>query len=413
MLSIVIPVFNQHSMTQDCLKAITDNTVDHEVILVDNGSYPPLHKTITTDSKTMRIRNETNLGFPVAVNQGINAAKGEVIVLLNNDCICTQGWQETLLAHLDSYSIVGPTANYCAGLQQVTIPVYQDEQELNKQAVKWAEDHEGESVEVNWIIGFCMAFKKSLWEEIGPFDESLWPCSGEELAFCLEARKRGHKVGIAKDSYIHHFGSQTFNDMERMGQVNYRELCERNESHVREKYGEFWDNQAITPSIPEGIRLNMGSGTFPMKNFINIDQFEHVNPDIQCDILNVPFEPGTVCEIYAGHVLEHFRFDEGMKALRYWHSLLKPNGMISVVVPDYDFLVKEYAQDPSPEKLMVFNDVYIYSGIQPSPHQYAYSADLLKKVMGDAGFKNITRMPVDHYYFPFPVEWQSGFQGTK
>lgn len=413
MISIVIPVFNQRDITQNCIDALHSCTDDYEMVIIDNGSTPPLSLLDLPGRLVSIIRNETNLGFPIAVNQGIKAAKGDVIVLLNNDVICTQGWQERLLAYLDSYSIVGPVTNFAAGMQAVTIPVYQDEQELNIQAAKWTEAHKGESQEVNWVIGFCMAFKKSLWAEIGPFDESLWPCSGEELSFCLEARKRGHKVGIAKDVYIHHAGSQTFNDLVNAGQVNYDQICKRNERHVAEKYGEFWDRQEIIPEAVEGIRLNMGSGPFPMKEFINVDQFEHVHPDILCDVTKLPYEPGTVAEIYAGHILEHFRFDEGKKVLRYWRSLLKEGGIISVVVPDYDFLVKEYVENPSPERLMIFNDVYIYSGIHPSPHQYAYSGDLLKKVMIEAGFKDLKKMPVDHYYFPFAVEWQTGYTGIK
>lgn len=62
---------------------------------------------------------------------------------------------------------------------------------------------------------------------------------------------------------------------------------------------------------------------------------------------------------------------------------------------------------------MDFNNLYIYSGIQRSPHQYAYSAALLKKVMEDAGFVNLTVMPVNHPYFPHVIDWQIGYTGFK
>lgn len=237
MISIVIPVFNQHEMTQDCLKAIRENTRDYELILVDNGSIPPIPFST--------ISNEKNLGFPVAVNQGIRAAEGETIILLNNDVIVTPGWAVRLLEHLEKYSIVSPVTNFAAGIQRVTVPVYHNEVELGRVAEKWADDHAGESLEVNWVIGFCMAFKRSIYDELGPFDESLWPCSGEELDFCLRTRKSGHRIGIAANVYVHHFGSQTFKDLEQCGQVNYQELCDRNEKHVRAKHGEFWSKQLI------------------------------------------------------------------------------------------------------------------------------------------------------------------------
>jgi GT2 family glycosyltransferase len=406
LISIVIPVFNGHEMTQDCVKSIRDNTSDCEIVIVDNGSFP----AETTRLNGTTIRNEKNLGFPVAINQGIKAAKGGVIILLNNDTIVTPGWAEKLMAHFDKYDIVGPMTNYCAGLQRVFLPTYNDDKELYQVATQWANDHAGQSVEVNFIIGFCMAFKKSLYDDLGSFDESLWPCSGEEIDFCLRARDKGFKVGIAKDVYIHHEGSQTFRSMD----VDYAAICERNDSHLKERWGySIWGNQSVLLNETKGVRLNMGSGPFPLKGFINIDQFEHVHPDLICDCTKLPYEPESVDEIYAGHVLEHFHYADGVKALGYWISLLKHGGKISVTVPDYDYLVKAYAANPSPEKLMEFNDTYIYSGIQPSPHLYAYSADLLKRVMENAGLIEIKRLPVNHPYFPEAVLWQVGFEGVK
>ena len=237
MISIIIPVYNQHEMTEECLQAIHANTEDYEIILVDNGSTPAIEGAT--------IRNDLNAGFPVAVNQGIRAANGNVIILLNNDCVVTPYWAQHLVTWLDVFDIVAPMTNYCAGLQQVALPVYNDIKELNKRAFAWYEDNRLESQEVKWVIGFCMAFRKNLYDELGEFDESLWPCSGEELDLCLRARAAGYTVGIARDVYVHHAGSQTFKDLERAGSLNYQKICDRNERHVAEKWGEFWDRQAI------------------------------------------------------------------------------------------------------------------------------------------------------------------------
>lgn len=236
MISIVIPAYNQHEMTQECVRAIIDHTKDREIILVDNGSKPPIAGA--------NIRNEKNLGFPVAVNQGIRAASGDVIILLNNDVIVTPHWAERLAAWLDQYAIVSPLTNYCAGLQRTQVPLYESTEELDAVASKWSEDHAGQSQPVNWIIGFCMAFPKSLWEELGEFDESLWPCSGEEIDFCLRARKAGHRVGIARGVYVHHAGSQTFRDMQTAGQIEYNKIVDRNNAHLAQKWGESWVRQA-------------------------------------------------------------------------------------------------------------------------------------------------------------------------
>lgn len=239
MISIVIPVYGQYEMTDECLKAVGQHTQDYEIIVVDNGSPSPYGYAA--------IRNDSNLGFPVAVNQGIRAAKGDVIVLLNNDCIVTPGWSAKLLKHLEAFSIVGPLTNYCACLQRETVPIYRDQPNLDRVAIGWSLDHAGQSVEVNWVIGFCMMFRRSLFDEIGPFDESLWPSSGEEIDFCLRARKAGHRIGIARDVYVHHEGSVTFSAMQEAGTISYKDVCDKADAHLAERWGkDFWQKQAVT-----------------------------------------------------------------------------------------------------------------------------------------------------------------------
>jgi len=408
-LSVIIPVMDQAEITEQCILAVRENTRDYEIIVVDNGSEPA-YKAPFTECPFTVIRNDENKGFPVAINQGIRAAQGDVIVLLNNDCIVVPQWADKLLAAMDEFSIVAPVTNYCAGMQRVQVSEYQSIEELNKSADEWAQNFSGEVQPVNWVIGFCMAFRKSLYDELGEFDESLWPCSGEEIDFCLKARAEGYKVGIVLGCYVHHEGSMTFNAMD----IDYEALCKRNDAHLAKKWGDdFFDKQRVAPEFGEGIRLNLGCGRFHLDGFTNIDQFENVEPDLLCDVTCLPYKAGTVDEIYAGHLLEHFHFEDGKNALRYWQSILKQGGKISVCVPDYDYLVKKYVENPSPDALIEMNNAYIYSYIQPSPHLYAYSAALLERVMCEAGFINVKRMPVNHPYFADPVLWQCGFEGVK
>ena len=244
MISIIIPVLNQHEMTKECIEAIRANTGEHELILIDNGSEPAAGWSklgIAPSDNDWCLRNETNLGFPVAVNQGIRAAKGDVICLLNNDVFVTSGWAERLLVALDEYDIVGPCTNYCAGYQRVRLDMYNDLGELNTEAVKWSEMHSERVDEVNWVIGFCMMFKKSLYDELGEFDESLWPSSGEEIDFCLRAKDAGKKVGIAIDVYVHHEGSVTFKDID--GEHPYRKIIEASEKFLHTKWKEKYESQ--------------------------------------------------------------------------------------------------------------------------------------------------------------------------
>jgi len=448
MISIIIPIFNQHDMTYECIQAIREHTQDCEIILIDNGSDPPYKPTFTGFIETTLIRNDENKGFPVAANQGIQAAKGEIIILLNNDVIVTPGWAERLtgwleftgeidecptcrILHLDEacpdchpneaselFSIIAPLTNYCAGMQQVTIPTYTNREDLDKEAEALAKENEGQAEEVNWVIGIGMTFKKSLYDELGPFDESLWPCSGEEIDFCLRARAAGHKVGIAGDVYVHHEGSMTFKAMVAAGAIDYQEVVARNEKHLAEKWGgDIWQNQAINGpkqvGVGPGLRLNLGCGQYKLKGFVNIDQFANVDPDLVADATGLPYDPDTVDEIYCGHMLEHLTWDEGQNALKHWLSILKPGGVIRIVVPNFDVLARNYFDNPTPMEMKKLNDYFIFSYVQDSLHRYCYSAGLLKAAMVAAGFTGIEPLPSNHPYYADPVDWQAGFKGVK
>lgn len=236
MISIVIPTYNQNQMLDECINSIRRHTDDYEIIIVDNGSVPAYETEHLADVNLTLIRNEENQGFPKAINQGIRASKGEVIVLLNNDCIVTPYWSSRLLEGLKTCDIVGPLTNYCSGLQMVLTPVYNNEEELDKVSLDWTSMCPGKIHKTNYIIGFCMMFKKSLFDSIGEFDESLWPCSGEEIDFCFRAKEKGFNVGICCDVYIHHHGSQTFKWMQREGIINYRTVCERNDKYLHNRW---------------------------------------------------------------------------------------------------------------------------------------------------------------------------------
>jgi len=158
MVSIIIPVYNNHDMTHECIYSVLENTQDCEIIVIDNGSSQPFEPQFSGFTTITVIRNEENKGFPAAVNQGIQAARGAVIMLLNNDVVVTPGWAERLTIWLDRFAIVGPVTNYCTGFQQVTLPAYTSKEGLYEEAEFWAKENKELALEVNWVIGFLHGF---------------------------------------------------------------------------------------------------------------------------------------------------------------------------------------------------------------------------------------------------------------
>jgi glycosyltransferase involved in cell wall biosynthesis len=102
--SIIIPCWNQREFTQFCLQALFHHTRSPwELIVVDNGSTDGTAEYLAgvRDAAAIPvtlITNARNAGFPSAVNQGLQVARGEYLVLLNNDAVVTDGWLDQLIA---------------------------------------------------------------------------------------------------------------------------------------------------------------------------------------------------------------------------------------------------------------------------------------------------------------------------
>ena len=228
MFSIIIPVLNQLEMTLKCIESIEDNTKDFEIIIIDNGSDPPCPKYCDT-----LIRNEENLGFPKAVNQGIEASNGDVVVILNNDVIVTDNWLYRLEWHLLKYDMVGPCTNSISGPQQVLISQYNNEQELNTAAMEFQLKNAFQSIPFHRIVFYCVAIKREVIDKIGLLDEIYSPGNYEDDDFCMRAIDAGFKLGIARDVYVHHFGSITHKALN----LDYQELITRNRKIFNTKWG--------------------------------------------------------------------------------------------------------------------------------------------------------------------------------
>ena len=102
--SIIIPCWNQLEFTRRCIRALVRHThPPWELIIIDNGSTDGTGEYLAglQDAAPVPvtvIANETNRGFPAAINQGLHEARGEYLVLLNNDVVVTDARLDQLVA---------------------------------------------------------------------------------------------------------------------------------------------------------------------------------------------------------------------------------------------------------------------------------------------------------------------------
>ncbi len=100
-LSILIVSWNQSERLATCLAAVYRAHPEAQVVVVDNGSSPPL---VQTDARITWIRSERNLGFAGGNALGFDACTGDTVLLLNNDAVLPSAQPvETLIAFLDAH----------------------------------------------------------------------------------------------------------------------------------------------------------------------------------------------------------------------------------------------------------------------------------------------------------------------
>jgi GT2 family glycosyltransferase len=209
----VLVTWNQLEFTRQCIDSIRENTEqEYELIVVDNASTDGTTEYLADCPDVLLIRNFENKGFPAAANQGIRLSRGRHVILLNNDTIVPRGWLAPLLDPFNRDArtgLVGPSSNCVSGLQQIESG-YRNINELNKFAndLRIREKHRLE--DVDRLIGFCMAIDRKVIDRIGLLDECFGIGCFEDDDYTLRSLEAGFRVVIARDAFVHHFGSRSF-----------------------------------------------------------------------------------------------------------------------------------------------------------------------------------------------------------
>ncbi|MGE5544092.1 MAG: glycosyltransferase, partial [Bacillota bacterium] len=235
--SIVILTHNELEYTRRCVESIQKHTNEpYELIFVDNGSSDGTLEYLQSLSDARVITNPINLGFGAGCNQGMSAAKGEYIVLLNNDTVVTEGWLTRMINWVEadpSVGMVGPRSNYVVGPQMVNpVPYGDDLSRMHEFAAKFSAENAGTSFQVLRLVGFCVLIKRAVIEKIGGFDERFGKGNFEDDDFCIRAGMAGFKLLVCNDVFIHHYGSRTFAG----AKMDYLEMMRRNWKKFKDKW---------------------------------------------------------------------------------------------------------------------------------------------------------------------------------
>jgi GT2 family glycosyltransferase len=206
---IIMPVWDAIEVTKACLESIFTRTqFPFRVIVIDNnsaGDAAAYLKRLHSEGKIDLIKNEENLGFIKAVNQGMRKSNAPYVCLINNDTLVTRGWLGRMIGILEDNNdigIVNPSSNNLG----IHVP---KNMTLEEYAKKISSSGEG-FTELGAAIGFCMCIKREVMDKIGYMDEIYGMGNFEDSDFSKRAQEAGYKSVMAKGSYVYHRQSESF-----------------------------------------------------------------------------------------------------------------------------------------------------------------------------------------------------------
>ncbi len=232
-ISVIVVNWNRRDLLRACLQSLACQTTPAlEVILVDNGSSDGSSEMARAEFGTLPLRvieNRENRGFCAANNQGIAAARGDLIALLNNDAEADPAW----LAELSGAFAGRPDTGMAASkilvhedpttIDKVGHLIYLDGQNRGRGTGQRDRGQFDEIEEVAWPDGCACMYRRSMLERIGGFDEDFFAYA-DDAELGLRARIAGWGCLYIPRAVVRHHRGAT------LGVLSPRrlELIERN-----------------------------------------------------------------------------------------------------------------------------------------------------------------------------------------
>lgn len=200
-VAIVIPVRNGMKFFKLCFYSLMSFTdVPFTMTVVDHLGNLDTKKLLNALSLNYQIYieryDEEEFNYSRQVNLGLKKAfafpQVKYGLILNADTVVEPFWLTRMLRLLNSnpkMGIVGPVSN--KALPEQMVPVMPDQ-----------------IIRTQRVSGFCMLFRRELWEELGGFDEDFVGGGFEDWDFCERAQRKGWFITIDGQTHVHHFYKQ-------------------------------------------------------------------------------------------------------------------------------------------------------------------------------------------------------------
>lgn len=279
-VSIVIPFRDQPALLEGCLNSVLRKSTwsEYEIVGVNNQSASPityeLMEAYRANPRVRFVEHDQPFNFSAIVNHGVAEARGEYVVLLNNDIeIITWQWIEELLCQAvnESTGVVGGKLFYPDNtVQHAGIVVGMDGYAGHAHKHLHCHDqgyaNRAQLVQnVSAVTGAFLMVRKALYESVGGFNERDFAVACNDVDFCLRVIEAGYWNVFTPYAQAYHLesASRGYELTEEK-----RKRFEREKALFRERHADMIDlgDPFYNPNLslagePFGIRLPRGQGS--------------------------------------------------------------------------------------------------------------------------------------------------------
>ena len=219
-LSIIILTWNSRALLEACLAALPAaiGSLAGELIVVDNGSNDGTEAFLARRADVTVIRNPKNRGVAAGRNQGLRAARGEFVALLDVDTVPAPEAFVRLVDYLRGSrdaGLVGPKLVGSGGELQYScrrfptlldklarrLPARWNQRLIGEVELRWW-NHDAVR-DVDYLIGACQVIRRVALDEVGLLDERIF-YGPEDVDLCLRMHAAGWRVVYVPDAVVAH-----------------------------------------------------------------------------------------------------------------------------------------------------------------------------------------------------------------
>lgn len=243
-ISIIIVSYNTRDLLVGCLNSIFEflDADMFEAIVVDNGSSDGTCLLLKSNYDNIKlIENKSNLGFGRSNNIGAQVARGKYLWFLNSDTFLIDGRITDLVEAMDANEEIGVASPFLVMEDKKTEQVgsYGNNPSiltlLKNHAVKNAEKNSKEFFRVDWVTGAAMLVKRSIFNQVGGFDDRFFMYY-EDVDLCMEIRRAGYKVTYWPKYKVVHIAGKSWKEDWKKKNIYYV----NQELYFRKHYGRIY-----------------------------------------------------------------------------------------------------------------------------------------------------------------------------